>query len=280
MQIERWAAFTTDPRGGNPAGVVLDAGGADEAAMQRVAREVGYSETAFVTGRRTDGARSVRYFTPLAEIPFCGHATLATALAIATADGPGPIAFATSVGRVEIVTSRDDDRGLRASFTSVEPATRPLTDAMLADILGLIGLAEDDLDARFPPMQAYAGNWHPVIVVAGSGTFDRFGFDPARARAVLDAHGWPATITVLHRTDDEHWDARNLFPVGDITEDPATGAAAAATGGYLRELGAVPASGRVRIAQGHHVGRPSELVLDIPATGGIVVSGRGVPDPV
>jgi PhzF family phenazine biosynthesis protein len=279
MPIERWAAFTTDPHGGNPAGVVRDAAGLDDAAMQRIAAELGYSETAFVTGRGPDGARRVRYFTPLAEIPFCGHATIATALAIATAGRPGAIDFDTPVGRVSIET-REDEHGLLASFTSVEPATAQLTEQMLADTLDLIDVAADALDPRFPPLQAYAGNWHPVLVLAERDVFDGFGFDPARARAVLDRYGWPATITVLHSGTAERWHARNLFPVGGITEDPATGAAAAAVGGYLRALGAAPASGRIVIAQGGHVGRPSELTVDIPPAGGIVVSGRGVPDPI
>jgi len=73
--VLRYAAFTSDPAGGNPAGVVLDARGLDDQAMQAIAAEVGYSETAFVV----DG--SVRYFSPKAEVPFCGHATIASAVA-------------------------------------------------------------------------------------------------------------------------------------------------------------------------------------------------------
>ena len=79
-QILRYAAFTADPEGGNPAGVVLDASGLDEADMLRIAAEVGYAETAFVTGE-TAGARDIRYFSPVAEVPCCGHATVATAIA-------------------------------------------------------------------------------------------------------------------------------------------------------------------------------------------------------
>ena len=97
----------------------------------------------------------------------------------------------------------------------------------------------------------------------------------------MDEHGWPATITVLRRLEDApdgglRFEARNIFPVGAITEDPATGAAAAAVGGYLRGLGHVATPSRVLIAQGRHVGRPSELVVDIPERGGIVVSGTAV----
>lgn len=279
MLIERWAAFTTDPRGGNPAGVVREASGLDEVAMLRIAADLGYSETAFVTGRGADGVRTVRYFTPLAEIPFCGHATIATALAIATVGQPGAIDFDTPVGRVSMDT-RLDEQGLLASFTSVEPETATLTEPMLADVVDLIGLSTEALDPRFPPRQAYAGNWHPVVVLAERDVFDNFGFDPSRARAILDGYGWPATITVLHSETAEQWHARNLFPVGSITEDPATGAAAAAAGGYLRALSAAPSSGRITIAQGSHIGRPSELTVDIPPAGGIVVSGRGVPNPI
>ena len=80
MEILRYAAFSSDPAGGNPAGVVLDAGDLDDAAMQRIAADVGFSETAFLTPTGPTTAR-VRYFAPIAEVPFCGHATIASAVA-------------------------------------------------------------------------------------------------------------------------------------------------------------------------------------------------------
>ncbi|WP_461471542.1 PhzF family phenazine biosynthesis protein [Microbacterium sp. HJ5] len=89
----------------------------------------------------------------------------------------------------------------------------------------------------------------------------------------MDAEGWPATVIVLRETGEGRWEARNIFPVGTISEDPATGAAAAATGGYLRATGAVSPPARIEIAQGRHVGRPGVLIVDIPETGGITVSG-------
>ena len=94
--VQRWAAFTDAATGGNPAGVVLDAGGLDDDAMQRIAAEVGYAETAFVT-TTPDGARAVRYFSPIAEVPFCGHATVAAALALADTSGDGSVTFAQPV---------------------------------------------------------------------------------------------------------------------------------------------------------------------------------------
>lgn len=282
-EILRYSAFTDEPSGGNPAGVVLDASDLDDAEMQRIATDVDYAETAFITGE-SGGAHVVRYFSPVAEVPFCGHATVATAVAIAEREGPGLIRFATPVGEVAIETT-DDDGALRAAFTSVEPEIFPLPDDVLDSLLDLFSLVRDDLDERFPPLIAFAGNRHPVLVLRDAAAFDGFRFDPAATRRLMDAQAWPTTIIVLHRLPDAadgglRFEARNPFPVGRITEDPATGAAAAAVGAYLRHLGTVTPPARVEIEQGRHVGRPSELVVDIPARGGIVVSGRAVPIPV
>src|SRR4051812_35815961 len=98
----RYAAFTTDPAGGNPAGVVLDAGGLDDDAMQAIAADVGYSETAFVVPAAAEGELDVRYFSPLAEVPFCGHATVAAAVAWAERHGLGRLALNTRAGRVDV----------------------------------------------------------------------------------------------------------------------------------------------------------------------------------
>ncbi|WP_109208782.1 MULTISPECIES: PhzF family phenazine biosynthesis protein [Microbacterium] len=276
LDIQRWTAFSSDPAGGNAAGVVLDAGELTDAAMLGIAADLGYAESAFVQAGSAPGRRAIRYFSPLAEVPFCGHATVAAAAAIAADEGDGAISFETPVGVVEIETVTDASGERRVSFTSVEPGIAPLPGDALADVLGSIGLSEGDLHPRFAPALAFGGNWHPLVVIADRAVFDRFRVDPARARRVLDARGWPATMIVLWPEADDRWHARNVFPVGSIVEDPATGAAAAATGGYLRATGAVQAPGAVVILQGSHVGRPSELTVDIPATGGIVVSGSAV----
>ena len=280
VPVLRYAAFT-DPdladasAGGNPAGIVLDASGLDDAEMQAIAAEVGYAETAFVTVPMVDGdpRRSrLRYFSPVAEVPFCGHATVATAVALAGRDGAGTLTFDTSVGAITIETLATD-AGLTASFTSVEPAVRTIAPEVLGALLGLLGASAGSLHPDYPPRQAFAGNWHPVLVFAGLDEFDAFTFDPAAMRQLMDAQGWAGTVTTLALRGDAEFEARNLFPVGTLTEDPATGSAAASVGGYLRELGLVRPPTRVVIHQGRHVGRPSLLLVDVPVTGGIVVSG-------
>jgi PhzF family phenazine biosynthesis protein len=266
----RYAAFADPdhPGGGNPAGVVLDADGLSDGGMQRIAAEVGFSETAFL---HADG--SIRYFSPIAEVPFCGHATIATAVALAERDGAGSLVFATPVGPVEMETSRGADGLLRAAFTSVEPRVEEFAPAVLARLLDLLGIEPQDLDPGFPPRIAYAGNRHPVLVLGDAGVFDAFTFDPRAVRALMDAEGWAGTVTVMLRVADTEWETRNPFPVGAITEDPATGSAAASFGGYLRALDVVEPPCRIAIRQGRHVGRPSLLLVDIPASGGITVSG-------
>jgi PhzF family phenazine biosynthesis protein len=70
--------------------------------------------------------------------------------------------------------------------------------------------------------------------------------------------------------------SRNPFPVGGVVEDPATGSAAAALGGYLRSAGLMAAPKTILIRQGEAMGRPSQLTVHIPVSGGIVVTGQAI----
>lgn len=276
--VLRYAAFATTPGGGNPAGVVLDATRLDDEQMQVIAAEVGYAETVFVTEAAIKGdsrRNRVRYFSPIAEVPFCGHATIALAVALSKLHGTGTFMFDTSVGPV-VIESAGQGADLTASFTSVEPRLAEFPTGVLDTLLGLLGVGRDELHPAYPPMVAYAGNWHPILVFADRKTFDSFMFDPDHMRVLMDAQGWAGTVTTLCEIKAGEFDSRNLFPVGAITEDPATGSAAAAFGGYLRQLSLVEPPSRVLVLQGSHVGRPSRLTVDIPALGGIIVRGEAI----
>lgn len=280
--VLRLSAFAAGVGGGNPAGVMLDAAGLTDAEMQRIATEVGYAETAFLVDPAI-GAQSrhsrIRYFSPLAEVPFCGHATVATAVALAERRGVGPFTFETPVGSIVIETTlRPDGRQILASFTSVEPAVRDLEPAIADRLLALLDLDRSDLDEQWPLRESFAGNWHPIIAIRAQSVFDAFQFDPVHMRALMDAAGWTGTVTVVcrQRPDDAGRlvvESRNLFPVGDITEDPATGSAAASLGGYLRAIGAIAPPAQFVVRQGRHVERPSVLLVDVPSAGGITVTG-------
>ena len=276
-EVLRYAAFTGDPGGGNPAGVVLDASGLDDATMLAGAAEIGYSETAFVTARDADqGELDVRYFSPLAEVAFCGHATIATAVAWAQRHGPGVLAMHTRAGLVEVETS-DTASGLTATLTSVAPRVAPIAPEDLAELLETLRWRADELEPALPPRVGYAGAHHPIVAAATRARLADLDYDFDRLGALMAARDW-TTVALVWRETDDTCHARNPFPPGGVVEDPATGAAAAAFGAYLREIGLVQPPARITIHQGDDLGRPSLLTVDIPpgAGTGIRVSGRAV----
>jgi PhzF family phenazine biosynthesis protein len=276
IDVLRYTAFAAEPGGGNPAGLVLDAGALSDDDMLAVAREVGYPETAFVVGATATGLQ-VRYFSPAAEVPFCGHATVALAVALAKRDGLGRRVFTTAAGEVALDATTGPDGVVQVAMTSVEPATRDIEPDLLGRLFDLLRLCADDIAPGFPVLESFAGNWHPVLVLHDRELFHQFRFAPGPLAELKREAGWRGTVTVLHRTGEREYEARNLFPAGRITEDPATGSAAASTGAYLREVGAVEPGDRVTIRQGRHVGRPSLLLVDVPESGGITVTGSATP---
>ncbi|MEW2493586.1 PhzF family phenazine biosynthesis isomerase [Streptomyces nodosus] len=279
MQVLRYTAFTADPAGGNPAGVVLDATGTDDATMLATAASLGYSETAFLTPPEDgDGDEfRIRYFSPLAEVPFCGHATIATAVAHAERHGPGTLRLRTGAGPVTVTTRAPEDGPVTATLVSVAPRTAPLPAPVLSELLTVLRWSADDLDPALPPRVAYGGAWHPVIATPDRARLADLDYDFPALASLMDREGW-TTVDLVHRESPTVYHSRNPFPPGGVTEDPATGAAAAAFGGYLRELHLVPTPTTLTIHQGHDMGRPSTITVTLPTdpTTGIAVSGTAV----
>ncbi|QGV79979.1 PhzF family phenazine biosynthesis isomerase [Streptomyces ficellus] len=279
----RYAAFTSDPEGGNPAGVVPDASGLDDAEMLAIAAALGYSETAFVT-HRDDAARRfrVRYFSPLAEVAFCGHATIALAVALAERLGTGDLLLDTPAGEIPVVTGHDATGAVVATLTSVPTRSRPAVPTELEPTLRALGWSAADLDPALPPHVAFGGNEHLVLAAATRARLADLDYDFDALAGVMREHGW-TTVNLVWREAPERFHARNPFPVGGVVEDAATGAAAAALGGYLRELGQVTGPTTIAIRQGEDMGRPSDLLVDLApddprshVTGRAVVIGQGL----
>jgi PhzF family phenazine biosynthesis protein len=275
VEILRYAAFSADPAGGNPAGVVLDASALSGPEMLAVAAEVGYSETAFLTEDRGAGVYRVRYFSPLAEVPFCGHATVGTAVALADRRGPGRVVFVTNVGDVPVTV--DDQR--RATLTSVGARVSELAPEDLAALLAALRWDARELDPALPPRVAYAGAYHPVIAAASRQRLADLDYDVPALKALMLQREW-TTVQLVWREAGDRFAVRNPFPVGGVYEDPATGAAAAAFGGYLRAERLVPDDAVVHLAQGDDLGRPGRLTVTLtPGEDGVRVSGTAVPIP-
>ena len=273
--VLRYAAFTDGGRGGNPAGVVLDAAGLDDAGMLAVAADVGYSETAFVTGTSAPGRLTVRYFSPRAEVAFCGHATVAAAVAIAERTDPGHLVLGTRAGDVPVTTAVGPT-GLSATLTSVPTTTGPAPDDVLDVALAALRWRHSDLDPRYPAHVAYAGNDHLLVGVRSRELLASLDYDGPALTAVMARVGW-TTVHAFWAQTPTTVHARNPFPPGGVVEDPATGAAAAAFGGYLRDLGLVDVPGRVTVLQGADMGRPSRLEVDLGTGPRVRVTGTAAP---
>lgn len=280
VEVLRYAAFPdvaapAADRAGNPAAVVLDAAGLTDTERLSIAAQVDYSETAFAEplgGRR----HRLRFFSPQAAVAFCGHATVATAVALAERDGPGELRFETLAGEVAVTTA-PGTAGPEVTLTSVPTRTKELTTSELGELLAAVGWDRGDLDDRYPPHVTYAGNDHPALVTHNRERLAALTYDFPTLAALMRTRGW-TTVTLAHAVSPTLFHVRSPFPPGGVVEDPATGSAAAAFGGYLRRLGLVRTPATVTVLQGHDMGRPCRIDVDlVPGEDRALVRGTAVP---
>jgi PhzF family phenazine biosynthesis protein len=164
-----------------------------------------------------------------------------------------------------------------ASLTSVQPHVEQASDELLDAALTALNWSRPDLDPALPPRVAYAGAHHLILAAATRARLSALDYDFERLKTVMLERDL-TTVDLIWRERDDLYHARNPFPVGGVYEDPATGAAAAAFGGYLRALGLAAPPKQITILQGHDMGRPSLLIVDVPpGEGGITVTGTAVP---
>lgn len=263
MDIERLAAFTVGDQGGNPAGVVLcdTLPGADR--MQSLAAEIGYSETVFAAP--TPKGHRVRYFAPGAEVPFCGHATIALGAALADRHGDARFLLELNEGEA-IVEGHSGLDGMSAALTSPPTHSGPASDEVQGAALALFGLIARDLDNDYPPAIIDAGARHLLLALNSRSTLAAMRYDMDAGAELMRA--WRlATISLVYAETPRRFHARNPFAAGGIYEDPATGAAAAALAGYLRDIGVEGGEGIV-IVQGEDMGVPCLLHATVPGKPG------------
>ena len=273
MDIQRIAAFSQGAEGGNPAGVVLLQTAVGDADMARVAAEVGYSETAFAVQQDSTGNNwRVRYFSPESEVPFCGHATIALGAALGQRNGAGTYSLTLNDASITVEAEASQD-GMVATLASPPTKSRALSGSEMRDVLALFKLTEDDLDPRLPPARIHGGADHVVLPLNDRARLASMDYDLDMGRNVMREHGL-VTIMLVCIKDNQTFDARNAFASGGVFEDPATGAAAAAFAGYLRDS-SWPHGGRFTIRQGEDMGSPSliHVTLDDIKGASVRVSG-------
>jgi trans-2,3-dihydro-3-hydroxyanthranilate isomerase len=282
--------FTDVPFGGNPLAVFLDGSFLQARQMQAIAREMNLSETTFVTAGSAPGHFRVRIFTPAVELPFAGHPTIGTAVALAQTGATGArgeIVLEEEVGPVRVT--------LGPSRATLHREGVPGEAVCRVDVAGAaesLGLAPTAVTAS--PWTA--GYGFPVVFIplADSGSVAACAFRADRWEA---AGGMPngAYVFAITATGDgtASLRARMFGPAQGVAEDPATGSAAAALAGSILRFmpGSVVRSSvgrglRLTIAQGVEMGRPSRIetetrytdfgrVAGVSVGGGVVIVGDG-----
>ncbi|MGC1776909.1 MAG: PhzF family phenazine biosynthesis protein [Xanthobacteraceae bacterium] len=267
--------FTTTRFAGNPLAVVFDADGVEPARMQAVAREFNFPETVFVLRPTATGATArARIFTPAIEMPFAGHPTVGTAVALALRrNGGSDIVLEEKIGslkcRVKIET---EDRGRASFFIPALPseAGSPASRDALAAALG-IDASDIGFDGHAPSGWS-AGIPFTFVPLRDLDSVRRASINDGQWNAVFGKTG---AYVFCKQTENpgNNFHARMFAPAFGIREDPATGSATAAFSGLCaRALRLADGEHRFVIEQGFEMGRPSLIELGITMRSGALAS--------
>lgn len=258
--------FTDTPLTGNQLAVFTDARGLDDAMMQALALEVGFSETVFVLPPEAGGNVRIRIFTPRYELPFAGHPTLGTAFVLGAPLQLGVITLETGRGNIPVALERDESG--RIVFGRMEqpvPTVEPF--AAAAELCEALGVAGSEL-----PLERYDNGATHLFVALGSEA------EVAALRpnvpAVVD---FGVTGVSCFAGSGDRWTTR-MFWVGG--EDAATGSAAGPLACHLARHGRIAWGDEIVISQGASIGRPSTLYARAEGGDGLIdrveVGGQAV----
>ena len=278
--------FTETALAGNGLAVVLDASGLDDRQMQAIAREFNLSETVFVLpAEKPVHSARLRIFTPATEVPFAGHPTVGSAVLLAirkAAEGNAPgkemmLLLEETVGLVRCGVFIQSDRAGHAIFDAPAlpaPVPAELDRDAVAAALGLLP-AEIGFENHKP--SAWSAGL-PFVFVPVSG-LEAIGNAKSNVPAWASAFGSAMASVWLYcretEASDSDFHARMFAPGFGIAEDPATGSAASAFAGVVRQFDEPP-SGSYRhvIEQGFEMGRPSLITMEMDVAGGEVSAVR------
>ena len=259
-------AFSDQPFGGNPAGVVLLEGDAfpAEHLMLKIAAELRYSETAFVR-RDSECKYTVRYFTPRAEVELCGHATIATfSLLYQMQLATGECLCHTLAGDLRINVGKK---------VLMQMAT-PHVVKTIADVEPIYqALDINDYRPQLPVQVAYAGLADIMIPVADVVTLNALQPDMEAIAAITQKYEAVSFHVFAIAEDNYTAHVRDFAPLYGVPEESATGTANAALTHYLAVNKLTPATGDLSFLQGEAMGRPSVVATRITPDGIIYVGG-------
>jgi len=277
--------FTEHRFGGNPLAVFVDAPELPDELMQSIAREFNLSETVFIVKPRDSRAkRRLRIFTTSRELPFAGHPTIGAAqvlveqgLAGVTGD-MGSFLFEEGVGLVPINVQRQPDGKWFVQLTTASLPQEGPPAPPVGELAKWLNVSEPDILQERDCAQFYScGVPFLFVPVRNRSVLERVSVDPAIGRKIRAAAGSAEVFVFCYDPEREGSSIRaRMFADGlGITEDPATGSAAAALAGYLaRRAGKDEGTLRWTIEQGFEMGRPSLIYLEADMAEGAIAAVR------
>ena len=256
MKVERIAAFSYKNSGGNPAGVHFSDEMLSEKEMLQIAKEVNYSETAFLV--KVGESFRIRYFSPETEIAFCGHATIASGSFIGEKFGLGTYELILNDGSIQIEVSQNEGENY-TSISSLKTHSKDVDEEYINKIIDGFSFNKKDLNEKYPIRIAFSGNNHLIIFLKDKTKLQEMQYDFESIKVLMEQEKI-VTINILWKENENLYHSRNAFAYGGVVEDPATGSAAIALGEYLRDTG-FKKSGKIEILQGFDMKQPSQLFV-------------------
>jgi trans-2,3-dihydro-3-hydroxyanthranilate isomerase len=262
--------FTRVPFGGNQLAVFPEAEGLSDDEMLTIAREMNFSESVFVVPPRDAAADArLRIFTPARELPFAGHPTVGAAFVLARERGVRAITLELGVGPLRVEADPGDGRLGAATMEQPIPRFEPAP-AEPAALAGMVGLGVVDLAEETPPEIGSAGVPFLYLRARSLDAIRRARGDADAMARVFGERDHPAVYLFATETVEpeaaSHARMLSLLLGAEVREDPATGGASGPAGAYLVRHG-LASPGRLLLEQGYEMGRPSQIVVEIEASG-------------
>lgn len=281
-------AFTRERFAGNPAGVVSNADGLTATQMQAIARELNNSETAFVLSpTAADHDVKVRFFTPVTEVPSCGHATIAAHYVRALELGlpTCTVMQKIGIGILSVEVQKQDDQYRIVMTQGPVEFSPPLPEEARNATLAALRLREADINPRCPVQIVSTGHSKVLVGVNCRNTLDSMRPDLARLAELSSTIGCNGyfVFTLDPDSADIRTHGRMFAPAIGIREDPATGNANGPLGAYLVKHRLAKADRNVlrfSARQGEAMGRPGTVDVEVAIAAGepmrVKVGGRAV----
>jgi trans-2,3-dihydro-3-hydroxyanthranilate isomerase len=245
--------FTDRPLTGNQLAVFTDGRDVDDETMQRLAKEMNFSETVFVLPPEQGGHAHIRIFTPVTELPFAGHPVLGSAFVLGAPLQLGEIKLETGAGMVPVALEREGARITFGRMRQPIPQIEPFAEAdAVQSLLGIRSQLPVELYHQGPGFAYFELESEDAVAAlapdfAALGKITDFGIS-------------------CFAGSDAKWKTRMFAPTSGVPEDPATGSAAGPLTLHLARHGRIGFGDEIEISQGDEIGRPSKLFARVTGT--------------